>query len=92
MVGSAYTQTVLPLLVVLVSLCGGRLLNDASCAGVVGGVALKPEEDSMFSLFPTLFAQAVTAAHDPRTARIDQNGFTTHLPEARTGQSPKIAS
>ena len=72
-VGSGYTQTVLPLWTTLVSLCAGRLLKDAIWAALGGG-ALKPEADSMFSLNSVLLAQAVTATKD---GEIDQDGFTT---------------
>src|SRR5882762_11700057 len=75
MVGSAYTQAVLPLSVVLVNLCAGRLFNDATCAGVCGGVALKPADDSMSSLNFVLLSQAPTATHSAEMATIELNSF-----------------
>jgi len=41
----------LPLKTVCVSRWGGRLLNDAICAGVLSGSVLKPEDDSRSSCF-----------------------------------------
>jgi hypothetical protein len=66
--------------IILVSLCAGRLLNDAICAAVFGGVALKPEADNMFSLNSVLLVQAATAAHSPKTAGIDFSDFNTFVP------------
>src|SRR5216684_4110535 len=95
MVGSEYTQTVLPLRVVCTSLCGGRLFNDASCAGVVGGIGLKPDDDSLSSLNFVLLSQAATATHSAEMAKIDFHSFIV-IPHSNQGlksrfsPSPKI--
>src|SRR6266851_1945827 len=88
MVGSEYTQTVLPLRVVCTSLCGGRLFNDASCAGVVGGIGLKPDDDSLSSLNFVLLSQAATATHSAEMAKIDFHSFIV-IPHSNYGRLPR---
>ena len=87
MVGSAYTQAVLPLRVVLVNLCAGRLFNDATCAGVFGGVGLKPADDSMSSLNFALVSHAATATHSAEMAKIDFHNFIV-IPHSNLGRLP----
>src|SRR3984957_2666752 len=87
MVGSEYTQTVLPLRVVCTSLCGGRLFIDACCAGVVGGTGLKPADDSMSSLNFALVSHAATATHSAEMAKIDFHDFIV-IPHSNLGRLP----
>ena len=87
MVGSEYAQTTLPLRVVCTSLCGGRLLNDACCAAVVGGTCLKPDDASMSSLNFGFGSQAATATHSAEMVKIDFHKFII-IPHSNLGRLP----